>query len=107
MIPKLSKRHLEVLEWVQRGSSNKQIANRMEIEESTVKMHVSQIMKKYGVKTRMQLALFSLQGKTVELVMPEIEQTPIAWVSLINNVVVGFSLKSIDGWSPVYLKANK
>lgn len=42
-----------------RGASNKVIARLLDISESTVKLHVSAIFKKFGVKNRTQLALFS------------------------------------------------
>ena len=38
---KLTKRQQEVLTWVQRGASNKQIGKNLNITESTVKIHVS------------------------------------------------------------------
>lgn len=40
-----------------RGSSNKQIANTLKISESTVKLHMSAILKKHGCRTRTQLTL--------------------------------------------------
>jgi DNA-binding NarL/FixJ family response regulator len=43
----------------ERGSSNKVIARNLGISESTVKLHVTEIFKKYGVKNRTQLAVFS------------------------------------------------
>lgn len=42
-----------------RGASNKAIAKLLDISESTVKLHTSAILKKYGVKNRTQLAVFS------------------------------------------------
>jgi DNA-binding NarL/FixJ family response regulator len=42
-----------------RGCSNKQAAKLLDISESTVKLHLSAIFKKYGVKNRTQLAVFS------------------------------------------------
>lgn len=42
-----------------RGSSNKVIARTLGISESTVKLHMGAILKKYGVKNRTQLAVFS------------------------------------------------
>ena len=42
-----------------RGSSNKIIAKMLNISESTVKLHMSSILKKYKVKNRTQLAVFS------------------------------------------------
>jgi DNA-binding NarL/FixJ family response regulator len=41
------------------GSSNKVIAKRLNISESTVKLHISAVLKKYGVTNRTQLALFA------------------------------------------------
>jgi DNA-binding CsgD family transcriptional regulator len=54
----LTPRQKEVLELIaNRGLSNKQIARVMGISESTVKIHVSAIMKAYCVRNRTQLAL--------------------------------------------------
>lgn len=41
----------------ERGLSNKSIARQLNISESTVKIHVSAILKRYGVRNRTQLAL--------------------------------------------------
>lgn len=54
----LTHRQQEVLELIaNRGLSNKQIAKVLGISESTVKIHVSAIMKAYCVRNRTQLAL--------------------------------------------------
>lgn len=42
-----------------RGSSNKTIANLLHITDSTVKLHMTAILKKCGVRTRTQLAVFT------------------------------------------------
>lgn len=44
---------------VTRGASNKIIAKMLAISESTVKLHVGCIFRKYGVKNRTQLAVFA------------------------------------------------
>jgi len=44
---------------VDRGSCNKIIARTLNISESTVKLHLGHIFKKYGVKSRTQLAVFA------------------------------------------------
>lgn len=44
---------------VSTGSSNKTIAKSLGIAESTVKLHLSNVFKKYGVKNRTQLAAFA------------------------------------------------
>jgi DNA-binding NarL/FixJ family response regulator len=55
---KLTSRQNQVLTLVcHRGISNKAIAKILEISESTVKIHISAILKKYGVRNRTQLAL--------------------------------------------------
>ena len=42
-----------------RGISNKSIARMLHISESTVKLHMSGILKKFGLRNRTQLALFA------------------------------------------------
>lgn len=44
---------------VERGSSNKMIAKILNISESTVKLHITQILKKHRLTNRTQLALFA------------------------------------------------
>lgn len=57
---KLTPRQCQVLTLIQeKGASNKIIAKTLKISESTVKLHVGHVLKKYGVKNRTQLALFS------------------------------------------------
>lgn len=48
---------------VERGVSNKIIARTLNIGESTVKLHLGNIFRKYGVKNRTQLALFAQRNK--------------------------------------------
>lgn len=58
ILPKLTTRQQQVSDLVcRRGLSNKQIANTLKISESTVKIHVSAVMKTYGVRNRTQLVL--------------------------------------------------
>lgn len=56
----LTTRQQQILDLIkERGASNKTIAKTLNIAESTVKLHVGIVLKKYGVKNRTQLALFS------------------------------------------------
>jgi DNA-binding NarL/FixJ family response regulator len=56
----LTPRQREILTIIQqRGASNKAIARMLDITESTVKLHITSILKKYKVRNRTQLALFS------------------------------------------------
>jgi DNA-binding NarL/FixJ family response regulator len=55
---RLTVRQQQVMDLVcHRGLPNKTIANMLRISESTVKIHVSAILKEYGVRNRTQLAL--------------------------------------------------
>jgi len=57
----LTRRQTQILHLITtRGASNKLIARTLKISESTVKLHISAILKKYGVRNRTQLALCSL-----------------------------------------------
>jgi DNA-binding NarL/FixJ family response regulator len=53
----LTARQQQVLEGLRKGDSNKVIAKRLDVGESTVKIHVRQIMRKLGVRNRTQAAL--------------------------------------------------
>lgn len=53
----LTRRQLLVLERMSMGESNKQIAYNLNIAETTVKAHVSAILRKLGVHNRMQAVL--------------------------------------------------
>jgi DNA-binding NarL/FixJ family response regulator len=56
----LTPRQSQILTLIQeRGASNKAIARTLDIAESTVKLHITQVLKKFGVKNRTQLALFA------------------------------------------------
>jgi DNA-binding CsgD family transcriptional regulator len=57
---KLTTRQSQILNLIAtRGASNKIIARTLNISESTVKLHMGTILKKYGVQNRTQLAVFS------------------------------------------------
>lgn len=56
----LTHRQQQVFDLIrERGASNKAIAKTLGISESTVKLHVTEIFKKYGVRSRTQLAVFA------------------------------------------------
>src|SRR5262245_55599531 len=53
----LTARQRAVLELLSRGNTNKIIARRLGMSEGTVKVHVRQIMRKFGVTNRTQVAV--------------------------------------------------
>jgi two-component system response regulator DevR len=57
MAAELSSRELEVARLVARGHTNAQIATVLGISPLTAKWHVSEILRKFGVSRRVQLAL--------------------------------------------------
>jgi DNA-binding NarL/FixJ family response regulator len=61
----LSQRESEVLGLVADGAANKEIANRLQITENTVKKHLQSILDKLHVQNRTQAAAYALRdGKT-------------------------------------------
>jgi ATP/maltotriose-dependent transcriptional regulator MalT len=55
----LTKRELEVLDLVCEGLTNREIANRLVIAESTAKVHVHNLLRKLSVHTRLQAAVLA------------------------------------------------
>ncbi|HQX68670.1 MAG TPA: LuxR C-terminal-related transcriptional regulator, partial [Ottowia sp.] len=55
----LSPREEEVLREIARGASNKEIARALDIAETTVKIHVQHILRKLGLSSRVQAAVYA------------------------------------------------
>ena len=58
----LSPRETEILACLVNGHSNKAIANRLQITEGTVKMHLKGVLKKINAQNRTQAAIWALQN---------------------------------------------
>ncbi len=63
----LSTREMEVLTYVTKGMSNKEIAVLLKISQQTVKNHVTSILRKLGVDDRTQAAIYALRRGWVRL----------------------------------------
>ncbi|MDN4592668.1 response regulator [Polycladomyces subterraneus] len=63
----LTPRELDVLQLMVKGHSNKEIAEQLFISDKTVKIHVSNILKKLGVKSRSQAIIYAIQHELVVL----------------------------------------
>lgn len=60
--PSLSPREQEVLRQIVLGASNKEIARTLAIAETTVKIHVQHILRKLGLSSRVQAAVYGANG---------------------------------------------
>ncbi|MDX6553440.1 MAG: hypothetical protein QOH74_1928, partial [Gaiellales bacterium] len=58
-LDELTDREREVLSLLAAGLQNKQIAQRLEISEKTVKAHLTSVFRRIGVADRMQAALWA------------------------------------------------
>lgn len=63
----LTKRELEVLKLLSVGLCNKEIGEKLNISERTVKNHISNIFKKIEVTDRTQAAVFSIKNKLINV----------------------------------------
>ena len=61
-VDKLTAREREILGFLARGASNKEIARGLELAESTVKIHIQNILKKLGVSSRVQAAIYAVEN---------------------------------------------
>lgn len=62
-ISTLTPRESDILELISHGLSNKMIARKLDIAESTVKVHVKHLLKKLNLKSRVEAAVWVLQQK--------------------------------------------
>lgn len=62
---RLTERETEVLQLLADGQSNKEIARKLQIAETTVKSHVKSIMQKLDVASRTQAALYAVRAGLV------------------------------------------
>ena len=63
---KLTKRERDVLEYLVKGYSNKEVAAALFISEKTVKNHLTSIFRKLDVKDRTQAVIYALKNKMVQ-----------------------------------------
>jgi two-component system nitrate/nitrite response regulator NarL len=58
----LSPREREIVQRLAKGSSNKEIARDLDLAESTVKIHVQHILRKLGLNSRVQAAVWAIEN---------------------------------------------
>jgi two-component system, NarL family, nitrate/nitrite response regulator NarL len=59
--PRFTPREREVLGLIAEGLNNKQIARRLDLSEGTVKVHVKHLLKKLGLRSRLEAALWAVE----------------------------------------------
>ena len=67
-MPDLTKREFDVLRALGHGYSNQEIAEKLNIEVTTVRSHISRVLKKLGLDSRTKAALYAVE---IGLVQPE------------------------------------
>lgn len=60
-VAKLTAREREIVQCLSRGESNKEIARNLGVAESTVKIHVQNILKKLQLTSRVQVAVYAVE----------------------------------------------
>jgi two-component system nitrate/nitrite response regulator NarL len=59
---RFSPRERDILAALAQGESNKEIARKLDLAESTVKIHVQNIFKKLNMSSRVQVALYAVEN---------------------------------------------
>ena len=62
-LDKLTPREKEIIDFLARGESNKSIARSLDLAESTVKIHVQNVLKKLKLTSRVQAAVFAVEHR--------------------------------------------
>ena len=61
----ITPRELDVLKCIAQGMSNKQIAQTLSVSTTTVRSHVSSIIRKFNVENRTQLAIYARENDLI------------------------------------------
>ena len=59
----LTRRERQTLAWLAKGVSNKEFARALNLAESTVKVHVQSILRKLGLTSRVQAAIYAIEHR--------------------------------------------
>jgi len=63
----LSSREVEILDYIARGNSNKEIAKSLKISDQTVKNHITSILRKLAVNDRTQAVIYALRHGWIKM----------------------------------------
>ncbi len=59
----LTRRELQIIKYIAEGLSNKLIGRKLDIAESTVKVHVKNLLKKLNLRSRVEAAIWMVEQK--------------------------------------------
>ena len=69
LVPKLTRRELEILELVSGGRSNRQVAEILWVADQTVKFHLANIYRKLNVRNRSEAARWARESGLLDVVV--------------------------------------
>lgn len=67
LVERLTRREIEVAAWLAKGLSNQQIGDQLSISETTVRTHISRLLKKLSLVNRVEVAIYALRRGWAEL----------------------------------------
>ena len=67
IVKSLTKREIQVLTLISKGTPNREIGEQLNISEKTVKNHISKIFKKIGINDRTMATVFAIKNNIVEI----------------------------------------
>jgi DNA-binding NarL/FixJ family response regulator len=65
MLSLLTEREKQVLQWIAKGLTNREISSRLSLSESTIENHIHHIYKKLKISNRAQAVAYVLGTKIV------------------------------------------
>jgi DNA-binding NarL/FixJ family response regulator len=71
----LTPREDEILSILVKGRSNKEIGNKLDLSEKTIKHHVTNILQKLQVRNRVEAALVASERIPQRLMMPPLRKS--------------------------------
>ena len=104
LIKKLTPRQSQVFDFIHQGLSNKEIARKLNIAESTVKIHVTAILQQYQL-TSVKKLVANTQSVTEKIEPIILNSSHIGWVKKNSRGIRGlmFTKRSPgNGWDPIY-----
>ena len=67
MLDELSRRDLEILYYISKGMSNKEIGDQMFLSEKTIKNNITRIFRIIDVRDRVQATIYAIEHKIAEI----------------------------------------